>query len=114
MGSVASSNIEYSQNLAIGVRCSGYREVLGIWIEQTEGAKFWLRVMIEIRNRGAHDVLIAALRPSTGNCSQRVAEVQDEIVRRGTRLDSERARGHRLCQNRRRRQPGCTWLTCRQ
>ena len=47
--------------LAIGVRCSGYREVLGIWIEQTEGAKFWLRVMSEIRNRGTHDVLIAVV-----------------------------------------------------
>jgi putative transposase len=47
--------------LAIGVRCSGYREVLGIWIEQTEGAKFWLRVMTEIRNRGAQDVLIAVV-----------------------------------------------------
>ncbi len=45
--------------LAIHVRCSGYREVLGIWIEQTEGAKFWLRVMTETRNRGTHDVLIA-------------------------------------------------------
>jgi hypothetical protein len=38
--------------LAIGVRCSGHREVLSIWIEETEGAKFWLRVMSEIRNRG--------------------------------------------------------------
>jgi len=47
--------------LAIGVRCSGYREVLGIWIEQTEGAKFWLRVMTEIKNRGTHDVLIAVV-----------------------------------------------------
>jgi putative transposase len=47
--------------LAIGVRCSGCREVLGIWIEQTEGAKFWLRVMTEIRNRGTHDVLIAVV-----------------------------------------------------
>jgi putative transposase len=35
--------------------------VLGIWIEQTEGAKFWLRVMTEIRNRGTHDVLIAVV-----------------------------------------------------
>lgn len=40
---------------------SGHREVLGIWIEQTEGAKFWLRVMTEIRNRGTHDVLIAVV-----------------------------------------------------
>lgn len=47
--------------LAIGVRCSGQREVLGIWIEQTEGAKFWLRVMSEIRNRGTHDILIAVV-----------------------------------------------------
>jgi putative transposase len=31
--------------LAIGVRCSGHKEILGLWIEQTEGAKFWLRVM---------------------------------------------------------------------
>ncbi len=47
--------------LAIGVRCSGLKEVLGIWIEQTEGAKFWLRVMTEIRNRGTLDVLIAVV-----------------------------------------------------
>lgn len=47
--------------LAIGVRCTGHREVLGIWIEQTEGAKFWLRVMTEIRNRGTQDVLIAVV-----------------------------------------------------
>jgi putative transposase len=37
--------------LAIGLRCSGHKEILGIWIEQTEGAKFWLRVMSELRNR---------------------------------------------------------------
>jgi transposase-like protein len=41
--------------LAIGVRCCGLKEVLGIWIEQTEGAKFWLRVMTELRNRGTHE-----------------------------------------------------------
>jgi hypothetical protein len=32
---------------------------LGLWIEQTEGAKFWLRVMTELKNRGVEDVLIA-------------------------------------------------------
>jgi putative transposase len=47
--------------LAIGVRCSGHKEVLGIWIEQTEGAKFWLRVMTEIKARGTLDVLIAVV-----------------------------------------------------
>lgn len=47
--------------LAIGVRPSGEREVLGLWIEQTEGAKFWLRVMNEIRTRGTNDILIAVV-----------------------------------------------------
>jgi putative transposase len=47
--------------LAIGVRCSGHKEVLGIWIEQTEGAKFWVRVMTELKNRGTEDILIAVV-----------------------------------------------------
>jgi putative transposase len=47
--------------LAIGMRCSGHKEILGIWIEQTEGAKFWLRVMSELRNRGVQDLLIAVV-----------------------------------------------------
>ena len=47
--------------LAIGVRCSGHKEVLGLWIEQTEGAKFWLRVMNELKHRGTDDVLIAVV-----------------------------------------------------
>jgi putative transposase len=47
--------------LAIGVRPSGEREVLGLWIEQTEGAKFWLRVMNEIKARGTTDILIAVV-----------------------------------------------------
>ena len=34
---------------------------LGIWIEQTEGAKFWLRVMTELKNRGVNDILIAVV-----------------------------------------------------
>jgi putative transposase len=44
--------------LAIGVTVHGTREVLGIWIEQTEGAKFWLKVMNELKTRGVQDVLI--------------------------------------------------------
>jgi len=35
--------------------------VLGIWIEQNEGAKFWLKVMNEVRNRGVEDILIAVV-----------------------------------------------------
>jgi putative transposase len=45
--------------LAIGVTCAGRKEVLGMWIEQTEGAKFWMRVMNDLRGRGTQDILIA-------------------------------------------------------
>lgn len=47
--------------LAIGIRPSGLKEVLGLWVEQTEGAKFWLRVMNEIKGRGTQDILIAVV-----------------------------------------------------
>ncbi|MBP2316916.1 IS256 family transposase, partial [Azospirillum soli] len=46
-------------HVALGVRPDGTKEILGLWIEQTEGAKFWLRVMSELKNRGVEDVLIA-------------------------------------------------------
>ena len=45
--------------VALGVRPDGTKEILGLWIEQSEGAKFWLRVMNELRDRGVEDVLIA-------------------------------------------------------
>lgn len=47
--------------LAIGVGPDGTKEVLGLWMEQTEGAKFWLRVMNELKNRGVEDVLFAVV-----------------------------------------------------
>lgn len=47
--------------LALGVRADGKKEVLGLWIEQTEGAKFWLKVFNELKNRGLQDVLIAVV-----------------------------------------------------
>jgi putative transposase len=47
--------------VALGVRPDGTKEVLGLWIEQSEGAKFWLRVMAELKNRGVEDVLIAVV-----------------------------------------------------
>src|SRR5690242_14989904 len=45
--------------LALGVQRDGTREVLGLWIEQTEGAKFWMKVFTELRSRGVQDILIA-------------------------------------------------------
>ncbi|SIT64886.1 MULTISPECIES: IS256 family transposase [Burkholderiaceae] len=47
--------------LALGVRRDGTRDVLGLWIEHTEGAKFWLRVVNELKLRGVQDILIAVV-----------------------------------------------------
>src|SRR6201989_2401780 len=47
--------------IALGIRPDGTKEILGIWIEQTEGAKFWLRVMSELKTRGIGDILIAVV-----------------------------------------------------
>ena len=48
-------------HIALGVRADGTKEVLGLWLEQNEGAKFWLRVMTELKNRGVEDVLMAVV-----------------------------------------------------
>lgn len=47
--------------LALGTRVDGRKEVLGLWIEQNEGAKFWLKVMNELKNRGVNDLLIVVV-----------------------------------------------------
>ena len=47
--------------IALAVLPDGTREILGLWIEQTEGAKFWLRVMNELKNRGLQDILVAVV-----------------------------------------------------
>lgn len=47
--------------LALGITGDGEREVLGLWIAENEGAKFWLSVMTELRNRGVQDILIAVV-----------------------------------------------------
>jgi putative transposase len=45
--------------LALGVRPDGTREILGLWIEGTEGAKFWMKVFNDLKTRGVNDILIA-------------------------------------------------------
>ncbi len=45
--------------LALGINTDGEKELLGLWIAQTEGAKFWLSVMTELKNRGVQDIFIA-------------------------------------------------------
>ena len=47
--------------LAIGIDMTGNKEVLGLWIAQTEGAKFWLQVVTELKNRGLQDIFIACV-----------------------------------------------------
>jgi putative transposase len=47
--------------VALGINVEGIKEVLGLWVEQTEGAKFWMRVMTELKNRGVADILIAVV-----------------------------------------------------
>ena len=47
--------------LALGISMTGEKEILGLWIAQTEGAKFWLQVVTELKNRGVHDIFIACV-----------------------------------------------------
>jgi putative transposase len=71
--------------LALGVRTDGTKEILGLWIEQNEGAKFWLLVMNELKNRGVDDILIAVVDglkgfPETINTTFPKTRVQTCIV----------------------------------
>lgn len=47
--------------LAIGVNMQGLKEVLGLWASETEGAKFWLSVVTELKNRGVRDLFVASV-----------------------------------------------------
>ena len=53
--------VNKSVYLALGIDLEGMKDVLGLWIEQTEGAKFWLKVMTELRNRGMKDTFIVCV-----------------------------------------------------
>lgn len=66
--------------LAIGMDGAGFKHILGLWIEQNEGAKFWLRVMNEIKNRGTHDILIAVVDGLKGFPEAITAVFPDTIV----------------------------------
>jgi len=71
--------------LALAIRLDGQKEVLGMWIEQNEGSKFWMGILNELKNRGVQDTLIAAVDGLTGfpeaiNAVFKDAEVQLCIV----------------------------------
>mgnify|MGYP001366397032 CR=1 FL=1 len=52
--------------LVLGITLEGHKEVLGLWIAQAEGAKFWLQVLTELKNRGVADIFIACVDGLTG------------------------------------------------
>ena len=47
--------------LVLGINTEGQKELLGMWIAENEGAKFWLNVLTELKNRGLQDILIACV-----------------------------------------------------
>ena len=47
--------------VALEVNLSGNKELLGLWLTENEGAKFWLSVLTELKNRGVEDILIACI-----------------------------------------------------
>lgn len=53
--------INKSIYLALGVNMEGHKELLGMWLSENEGAKFWLNVLTELQNRGVKDILIACV-----------------------------------------------------
>lgn len=53
--------INKSIYLALGVNMEGHKELLGMWLSENEGAKFWLGVLTELQNRGIRDILIACV-----------------------------------------------------
>lgn len=67
-------------HIALGVRADGAKEILGLWLEQNEGAKFWLRVMNELRNRGVEDILLAVIDGLKGFPDAITATFPDTVV----------------------------------
>lgn len=58
--------INKTVHVALGVNLEGRKEVLGLWLAETEGAKFWLSVLTELQNRGLKDLFMACVDGLTG------------------------------------------------
>jgi putative transposase len=67
-------------HIALGVMANGTKVVLGMWVEQNEGAKFWLRVMNELKNRGVDDIMLAVVDGLKGFPEAITAVFPDAIV----------------------------------
>jgi putative transposase len=65
--------------LAVGINLDGEKELLGLWIAEAEGARFWLGVLTELKNRGVEDVLICCVDGLTG-FSEAIATVYPQTL----------------------------------
>ena len=68
--------------LALGINMDGEKELLGLWLSQTESSKFWLNVLTELRNRGVSDILIACVDGLTGFPDAIEAQYPDTRIQR--------------------------------
>ena len=82
--------------LALGVLPDGSRDILGIWIENTEGAKFWMKVFNELKTRGVQDILIAVTDGLKGMPEALGAVFPATTDRKSTRLNSSHSRRSRM------------------
>jgi transposase-like protein len=73
------SVVNKAPRLVIGVDTDGYKQVLGIWIEQKEGSRFWLNVLTSLRNRGLKDALVECC-----DCEDEGAGVGHDLTRATT------------------------------
>jgi len=67
--------------VALASTMSGEKEVLGLWIEQTEGTKFWLSVLNELKSRGVEDILIAVVDGLKGDRGSLPADPDPDLYR---------------------------------
>lgn len=72
--------INKSLYLALGVNMLGHKELLGLWLAETEGAKFWLSVLTELKSRGVNDILIACVDGLKGFPDAIAAEYPDTRI----------------------------------
>ncbi len=72
--------INKSLYLALGINMTGHKELLGMWLAETEGAKFWLSILTELKSRGLEDILIASVDGLKGFPDAIAAEYPDTRI----------------------------------
>ena len=72
--------------LALGINIEGQKELLGMWLAENEGAKFWLNVLTELKNRGLNDILITCVDGLKGFPEARIQLCIVHMVRNSLRF----------------------------